>query len=118
MYAIRSYYDLSTAASNASRLKPDTKSASVTRFGAERACTSGTVVITSYSIHYTKLYDVFAAMGVKNDVADYFKRSFEETGVLQKVVMFLNLSNDPIIERILTPRCALTVAEYLAFEHT
>lgn len=60
---------------------------------------------------------VFAAMGVKNDVADYFKKSFEETGVLQKVVMFLNLSNDPIIERILTPRCALTVAEYLAFEH-
>lgn len=60
---------------------------------------------------------VFGAMGVKNDVADYFKRSFEETGVLQKVVMFLNLSNDPIIERILTPRCALTAAEYLAFEH-
>ena len=60
---------------------------------------------------------VFAAMGVKNDVADYFKRNFEDTGVLQKVVMFLNLSNDPIIERILTPRCALTVAEYLAYEH-
>ena len=59
---------------------------------------------------------VFAAMGVKNDVADYFKKNFEETGVLQKVVMFLNLSNDPIIERILTPRCALTVAEYLAYE--
>ena len=59
---------------------------------------------------------VFAAMGVKNDVADYFRRSFEESGVLQRVVMFLNLSNDPIIERILTPRCALTVAEYLAFE--
>lgn len=59
---------------------------------------------------------VFAAMGVKNDVADYFRRSFEESGVLQKVTMFLNLSNDPIIERILTPRCALTVAEYLAFE--
>ncbi len=59
---------------------------------------------------------VFAAMGVKNDVADYFKRSFEESGVLEKVVMFLNLSNDPIIERILTPRCALTAAEYLAFE--
>lgn len=59
---------------------------------------------------------VFAAMGVKNDVADYFRRSFEESGVLQKVVMFLNLSNDPIIERILTPRSALTVAEYLAFE--
>ena len=59
---------------------------------------------------------VFAAMGVKNDVADYFRRSFEESGVLQRVVMFLNLSNDPIIERIVTPRCALTVAEYLAFE--
>ena len=59
---------------------------------------------------------VFAAMGVKNDVADYFRRSFEESGVLQRVVMFLNLSNDPIIERIITPRCALTVAEYLAFE--
>lgn len=59
---------------------------------------------------------VFAAMGVKNDVADYFKRSFNESGVLQNVVMFLNLSNDPIIERTLTPRCALTAAEYLAFE--
>lgn len=59
---------------------------------------------------------VFAAMGVQNDVAEYFKRSFEETGVIQRVCMFLNLSNDPIIERILTPRCALTVAEYLAFE--
>ena len=60
---------------------------------------------------------VFAAMGAKNDVADYFRRSFEESGVMERVVMFLNLSNDPIIERILTPRCALTVAEYLAFEH-
>lgn len=60
---------------------------------------------------------VFGAMGVKNDVADYFKRSFEESGALQRSVMFLNLSNDPIIERILTPRCALTAAEYLAFEH-
>ena len=59
---------------------------------------------------------VFAAMGVKNDVADYFRRSFESTGVLERVVMFLNLSNDPIIERTITPRCALTAAEYLAFE--
>ena len=59
---------------------------------------------------------VFAAMGVKNDVADYFKSTFENSGVLERVVMFLNLSNDPIIERILTPRCALTAAEYLAFE--
>lgn len=59
---------------------------------------------------------VFAAMGVKSDVADYFRRSFDDSGILQRVVMFLNLANDPIIERILTPRCALTVAEYLAFE--
>lgn len=59
---------------------------------------------------------VFAAMGVNNDVADYFKKSFEDSGVLENVVMFLNLSNDPIIERILAPRCALTAAEYLAYE--
>lgn len=60
---------------------------------------------------------VFAAMGVKHDVADYFRRSFEESGVLNKVVMFLNLSNDPVVERIITPRAALTAAEYLAFRH-
>ena len=59
---------------------------------------------------------VFGAMGVKNDVADLFKRSFEETGVMEKVVMYVNLSDDPIVERILTPRCALTAAEYLAYE--
>lgn len=59
---------------------------------------------------------VFAAMGVKNDVADYFRTSFEKANVMNKVVMFLNLSNDPIVERIITPRCALTAAEYLAFE--
>lgn len=60
---------------------------------------------------------VFAAMGVKHDVANYFKRSFEESGVLGNVVMFLNLSNDPVVERFITPRCALTTAEYLAFKH-
>lgn len=59
---------------------------------------------------------IFAAMGAKNDVADFFKRTFEESGVLEKVVMYLNLANDPVIERILTPRVALTAAEYLAFE--
>ena len=59
---------------------------------------------------------VFGAMGVKHDVADYFRKSFEESGVLQNVVMYMNLANDPIIERILTPRCALTAAEYLAYE--
>ena len=60
---------------------------------------------------------VFAAMGVKNDTAEFFRRNFEEAGALQRVVMFLNLASDPIIERILTPRCALTAAEYLAFTH-
>lgn len=59
---------------------------------------------------------VFAAMGVKYDVAEYFKKSFQESGVLEKVVMLLNLANHPVVERILTPRCALTIAEYLAFE--
>lgn len=60
---------------------------------------------------------VFAAMGVKHDDANYFLKVFEETGVLERVVMFLNLADDPIVERIITPRCALTAAEYLAFTH-
>ena len=59
---------------------------------------------------------VFAAMGAKNDVAQYFRSQFEKANVMDRVVMFLNLSNDPIIERIMTPRCALTAAEYLAFD--
>lgn len=59
---------------------------------------------------------VFAAMGVKNDVAAYFRKSFEDANVMDNVVMFLNLSNDPVIERIITPRCALAAAEYLAYE--
>ena len=58
---------------------------------------------------------VFAAMGVKNDVAHYFRSSFEEANVMNRVVMILNLANDPIVERIMTPRVALTIAEYLAF---
>lgn len=59
---------------------------------------------------------VFAAMGVKYDVAEYFKRSFEEAGVTDHVVMFLNLASDPVVERLITPKVALTTAEYLAFE--
>ena len=58
---------------------------------------------------------VFAAMGVKNDVAHYFRSSFEEANVMNRVVMLLNLANDPLVERIMTPRVALTIAEYLAF---
>ena len=59
---------------------------------------------------------VFAAMGVKNDVADFFRSEFKASNSGADIVMFLNLANDPIIERIVTPRCALTAAEYLAFE--
>jgi V/A-type H+-transporting ATPase subunit B len=58
---------------------------------------------------------VFAAMGVKNDVARFFVKSFEETGVLDNVALFLSLADDPSIERIITPRMALTLAEHLAF---
>lgn len=59
---------------------------------------------------------VFAAMGVKYDVAEYFRSTFAESGVLDHVVMFLNMANDPVVERLITPKVALTVAEYLAFE--
>lgn len=60
---------------------------------------------------------IFGAMGVRHDDASYFIRSFEAAGVLDHVVMYLNMADDPIVERISTPRCALTAAEYLAFEH-
>ena len=59
---------------------------------------------------------VFAAMGVKYDEAEFFRRTFEESGVSDHVVMFLNLANDPVVERLITPKVALTAAEYLAFE--
>ncbi|MDF2474222.1 MAG: H+transporting two-sector ATPase alpha/beta subunit central region [Anaerocolumna sp.] len=59
---------------------------------------------------------VFAAMGVKHDVADFFRRTFEESGASSHVVMYLNLANDPVVERLITPKVALTAAEYLAFE--
>ena len=58
---------------------------------------------------------VFAAMGVKHDVARYFINSFEETGVIGNVALFLSLADDPSIERTITPRTALTLAEHLAF---
>ena len=59
---------------------------------------------------------VFAGMGIKYDQSEFFRKSFEESGVLSKVVMFLSLADAPSIERIMTPRCALTAAEYLAYE--
>ena len=59
---------------------------------------------------------VFAGMGIKYDVARFFRDTFEESGVLSKVVMFQSLADSPSIERIIAPRCALTAAEYLAYE--
>ncbi len=59
---------------------------------------------------------VFAGMGIKYDVARFFTNTFEESGVLSKVVMFQSLADAPSIERIITPRCALTAAEYLAYK--
>jgi V/A-type H+-transporting ATPase subunit B len=59
---------------------------------------------------------VFAAMGVKHDVAEFFRRTFEESGASSHVVMYLNLANDPVVERLITPKVALTAAEYLAFD--
>ena len=63
-----------------------------------------------------KFVMVFAGMGIKFDVAKFFVNTFEESGVLANVVMFQSLADAPSIERIITPRCALTAAEYLAFE--
>lgn len=59
---------------------------------------------------------VFAAMGITFEEANFFIESFKETGAIDRAVMFINLANDPAIERISTPRMALTAAEYLAFE--
>jgi V/A-type H+-transporting ATPase subunit B len=59
---------------------------------------------------------VFAAMGITFEEADFFEQSFRETGALDRTVLFINLANDPAVERISTPRMALTAAEYLAFE--
>ena len=59
---------------------------------------------------------VFAAMGITFDEANFFEESFKETGAIDRTVLFINLANDPAVERISTPRVALTAAEYLAFE--
>ncbi len=60
---------------------------------------------------------IFAAMGITRREASFFADHFERTGIKNKVISFMNLADDPTIERILTPRCALTTAEYFAFEH-
>ena len=59
---------------------------------------------------------VFCAMGIKNDVARFFLDDFEQSGVLNNVVVFLSLADSPSLERLVAPRCALTAAEYLAYE--
>ncbi len=59
---------------------------------------------------------VFAAMGITFEEANFFQESFRETGAIDRTVLFINLANDPAVERISTPRMALTAAEYLAFE--
>jgi V/A-type H+-transporting ATPase subunit B len=81
-----------------------------------RQATLGRQAGTSADAEAEQFSIVFAAMGVKNDVADYFRRSFTESGALTRVAMFLNLADDPPVERIVTPRAALTLAEYLAYE--
>lgn len=60
---------------------------------------------------------IFAAMGITHREASYFRNDFEKSGALERVIFFLNLADDPTVERILTPRAALTAAEYLALEH-
>jgi V/A-type H+/Na+-transporting ATPase subunit B len=59
---------------------------------------------------------VFAAMGITNEEAQYFMKDFERTGALKRAIVFLNLADDPAVERLITPRLALTAAEYLAYQ--
>ena len=59
---------------------------------------------------------VFAAVGITFEESNFFINSFKETGAIDRTVLFINLANDPAVERIATPRMALTAAEYLAFE--
>jgi len=64
----------------------------------------------------SKFAVVFAAVGITFEEADYFISDFKRTGAIDRTVLFINLANDPAIERISTPRMALTAAEYLAFD--
>jgi V/A-type H+/Na+-transporting ATPase subunit B len=64
----------------------------------------------------TEFAVIFAAMGITHEEANYFMRDFERTGALERVTVFMNLADDPAIERIITPKMALTTAEYFAFE--
>jgi len=74
------------------------------------------VLTKSESVEREEFAVIFAAMGITAEEAHFFRSDFERTGALERIVMFLNLADDPAIERIITPRLALTTAEYLAFE--
>lgn len=77
---------------------------------------AGRIIRQSNITDGSKFAIVFGLMGAEYETAEFFRKSFEESGVLSKVVMFQNLSNDASVERILTPKVALTAAEYLAFD--
>ena len=80
---------------------------------------AGLVKLSGKSVHdehEDNFAIVFAAMGVNMETARFFKRDFEENGSMENVCLFLNLANDPTIERIITPRLALTAAEYFAYQ--
>jgi len=85
---------------------------------AAQICRQATLVQTKSTIDETEesFAIVFGAMGVNMSTARFFKEDFEQNGRMEKVSLFLNLANDPTIERIITPRLALTTAEYLAYE--
>src|SRR3990167_2586565 len=73
--------------------------------------------VLSKSEKEEKFVVIFAAMGITNEEAQYFMSDFEQTGALERSVVFLNLADDPAVERLVTPRMALTAAEYFAYEH-
>ena len=80
---------------------------------------AGLVQLPSKSVldgHEDNFAIVFAAMGVNMETARFFRNDFEESGAMQRTALFLNLANDPTIERIITPRLALTTAEFLAYQ--
>jgi len=79
------------------------------RIAAQIATRAGVVDQSNFAV-------VFAAMGIQYGTAEFFRRTFEESGTMDRTVMFLNLANDPATERIATPRYALTAAEYLAYD--
>ena len=95
-------------------LSHDQLAAQIVRQAKIGATADGSVESSDH--HGTQFAIIFAAMGIKHDVAAYFRDSFTETGALNRVAMFLNLADDPPMERLIAPRAALTLAEYLAFK--